>query len=807
MKKRILIVGGVAGGASAATRLRRLSEEYEIIIFEKGEYPSFANCGLPYHIGGIIPERESLIIQTPEKFKNRFEIDVRVFSKVIQVKPEEKSIVVEKQNGEQYEEKYDFLILSPGAKPVNPPIPGIVSSKIFTLRNIPDMDKIITQIKTLKAKTIAVIGGGFIGIETAENLKHLQLDIHLIEAAPHILAPFDSDFSEELEQVMRENGVFLHLSKKILKFEEEERGIKLFFDDDASLNVDFVVSAIGVQPDTSFLKNSGIVLGEREHILVNEFLQTNYESIYAIGDAIPGFALAGPANRQGRIVANHIAGQKEKYKASIGTSIIKVFDMVGASTGKNERILKQEGTPYQSILLYPNSHAGYYPNATQLHCKILYHRENGKILGAQCIGYESIDKFIDVLAATISFDGDIYDLSELELCYSPPFGSAKSPVNMAGFIGRNIFENLVETVSTEEIKTMDSKKQILLDLRTKEEIENAPITNSLKIPIDELRKRLKELPKDKEILTFCAVGLRGYIASRILTQNGFQVKNLSGGYRYLPKELKKPLKEKLRCSKNAIENTTLANFSIREEVEELNLTGLSCPGSLMKLKTALEKVPKGKQFHVIASDPAFENDVKAFSKRNNHLLLHVTKEKGFVHAYLEKGESGGKKKSLQVQETNDGMTLIVFSGDYDKALASFVLANGAVTMGKKVTMFFTFWGLSVLKKENTPKAKKSFLDLMFSFCLPSSSKKLPLSKMNFAGLGREMVRYVMKKKKLVSLEELREEAKKSGIHMIACTMSMEAMGIQEKELMDGIDFGGVAQYLEAAEQAKPNLFI
>lgn len=538
MKKRILIVGGVAGGASTATRLRRLSEKHEIIIFEKGEYPSFANCGLPYHIGGIIPERESLIIQTPEKFKNRFEIDVRVFSEVLQVNPEEKSILVQKKSGEKYEEKYDFLVLSPGAKPVTPPIPGITSSKIFTLRNIPDMDKIIAQMEDSKPKTVAVIGGGFIGIETAENLKHLQLDTHLIEAAPHILAPFDSDFSEELEEVMRENGVVLHLSRKVSKFEEEEEGIKIFFEDGTFLHVNFVISAIGVQPDTAFLKDSGIVLGERGHVLVNDFLQTNYENIYAIGDAIPGFALAGPANRQGRMVANHIAGQKEKYKASIGTSIIKVFDMVGASTGKNERLLKEEGIPYQRIVLYPNSHASYYPNATPLHCKVLYHKENGKILGAQCSGHESSDKFIDTIATAIHFGGDIYDLSELELCYAPPFGSAKSPANMAGFIGRNIYEHLVKTVSTEEIEAIDREKQILLDLRTEEEIANAPITNSLRIPIDELRNRLKEISKEKEILAFCAVGLRGYIASRILTQNGFQVRNLLGGYQYLPKTLK-----------------------------------------------------------------------------------------------------------------------------------------------------------------------------------------------------------------------------------------------------------------------------
>lgn len=799
MKKKIVIVGGVAGGASTATRLRRMSEKDEIIIFEKEEYPSFANCGLPYHIGGVISERENLIVQTPEKFKNRFRIDVRTFSEVVEVNPEKNTVSVQTKEGKRYEETYDFLVLSPGAKPIVPNIPGIHSQKIFTLRNIPDMDKIIEEIKNKGGKKAAVIGGGFIGVETAENLRHLGLDTHLIEAAPHILAPFDSDFSEELEKEMREKGVQLHLSKKVLEFQEENNQIHILMSEESSLEVDFVVSAIGVQPDTAFLHSSGILLGEKGHILVNEFLQTNYENIYALGDAIPGFALAGPANRQGRIVANHISGNKESYKESIGSSIIKVFDLVGACTGKNERTLSKEGIPYQSVILFPNSHAGYYPNATQLHCKVLYHKENGKILGAQCVGYESVDKFIDVIASTIHFQGDLYDLSELELCYAPPFGSAKSPVNMAGFIGRNIFEGLMEVVSPEEVQNFNPEKQVVLDLRTAEEIAVSPAQNSMAISVDELRENLNLLPKEKEILCYCAVGLRGYIASRILKQNGFSVKNLLGGYRYLPLSWKEKSKEEIETPQIPTREEVLQG-----EFEELNLTGLSCPGPLMKLQAKLEEAPQGKRFHVIASDMAFANDVAAFAKTKGHFLQQVSKEKGLVHAYLEKQ---GEKKKIQIHETEDKMTIVVFSGDYDKAIAAFVIANGALAMGKKVTLFFTFWGLSILKKENAPKLKKSFMDTLFSFVLPSSWKTLPLSKMNFGGLGRMMMTHVMKEKKILSLKELREEAKKGGAHMIACTMSMEAMGIQVEELIEGIDFGGVAQYLEASNQAAPNLFI
>lgn len=803
MKEKILIVGAVAGGASAATRLRRLSEDYEIIMFDRGEYPSFANCGLPYHIGGIIPERESLIVKSPEDFKSRFNIDVRIFSDVIKVSPNEKTVSIQKKSGEIYEEDFDYLILSPGAKPFIPKIEGIDSDKIFTLRNIPDMDKIIKKINMENPKSVAVIGGGFIGVEMAENLKHLKLETHLIEAAPHILAPFDSDLSEDLEDKMLENNVILHLSKKVIKFEDKGEKINIFLDDNSSLTVDFVISAIGVQADTAFLKDSGISLNERGSIIVNEYLETNFENIYALGDAIPGFALAGPANRQGRIVANNIAGKKEKYKRSLGTSIIKVFDMVGASTGKNERILKQENIKYSTVIFYPNSHAGYYPNATQLHCKILFEKESGKLLGAQAVGYEAVDKFIDSIASAMHFNGTIYDLSELELCYAPPFGSAKSPVNMGGFIGRNIYENFVEVISSEEeMKGFDPEKNILLDVRIEEEVSVAPIGNSLVIPLDELRDKLQNLDKNKEIWVFCAVGLRGYIAARILIQAGYKVKNISGGYKMLAKYFK--IEHENNIGKKQDECSEVFDDS---DVEELNLTGLSCPGPLLSLKAKMESLASGKRIKVIASDPAFANDVQAWAKVSSNKILSTINNRGLINVLIEKSTTQDIESGIRIKEDKNNMTLIFFSGDYDKAIAAFILANGAVAMGKKVTMFFTFWGLSLLKKEKAPKVKKSFLDRMFSICLPNSYKSLPLSKMNFAGIGRKMLELVMRKKDLISLSELLDEAKKNQINMIACTMSMEAMGISENELIDGIDFGGVAQYLGEADSSNTNLFI
>lgn len=804
MSKKIVIVGGVAGGASTATRLRRLSEEYEIIMFEKGPYPSFANCGLPYHIGNIIPERESLIVQTPEKFKNRFRVDVRTFSEVVGVNTAEKKVQVQTQDEDFYEESYDVLVLSPGAKAWKAEIEGIDSHNIFSLKTIPDMDKIIAKLKNKVCKRVAIIGGGFIGIEAAENIKHLGIETILIEAGDHILAPFDSEFSENLEEEMREQGVDLYLKQRVVKFQVGKE-LSVFLENGEIVEVDFVIMAMGVRPDTAFLKNSGITLGKRGEILVNEYLETNIPDVYALGDAIPGVALAGPANRQGRIVANNIFGKREKYCGSIGSSIIKVFDIVGAATGKNEKQLKVEGMEYETVHLYPNSHAGYYPNATQLHAKILFEKESGILLGAQCIGYEGVDKFIDVMATSVHFKGTIYDLSELELCYAPPFGSAKSPVNMAGFIGRNIEDHLMETVSKEEMEDFNIQKHFRLDLRNPEESSIALAECEASIPLDELRDHLEELPKEKEIWCYCAVGLRGYIATRILMQHGFRVKNILGGYRLLPKDWKI---ENSKEETSNIEKKEEETLYQKKEMEVLNVTGLSCPGPLMKLKSKMESMEEGKDLHIIASDPAFANDVQAWVKASGNHLYEVKKEKGFVHAYLSKKESGLVHSSdTKVMETKEGMTIVVFSGDYDKAMAAFVIANGALAMGKRVTMFFTFWGLSILKKENPIVVKKSFIDRLFSVCLPKSWKNLPLSKMNFGGLGAKMMQVIMKRKNIESLDSLIQNARENGVHIIACTMSMDAMGIVKEELLDGIDFGGVAQYLGNANEGNPNLFI
>ena len=809
--KKVLIVGGVAGGASTAARLRRLDENLEIIMFERGEYVSFANCGLPYHIGGVIQNRESLLIQTPESLKARFNLDVRVNSEVVGVNGKDKKVKVKTKNGEEYEENFDFLVLAPGAKSILPVVKGIENKKIFTLRNINDMDKIKAEIKNYNVKKATVVGGGYVGIETAENLKHLGIDTTLIEAVPHILASFDSEISNILEYELINNGINLLTSEKVIEFQEDKDEVIIKLESGKSVAADMVILSIGVNPDTKFLQNSGINLGERGHILVNEKLETNIDGVYALGDSIivknyitnqdVAIPLAGPANRQGRIVAGNIVGRNEKYKGSLGTAIIKIFELTGASTGLNERSLKQLNIPYEKVYLHPNNHATYYPGATAISIKALYNKENRQILGAQAVGISGVDKFIDVIAISIKFKATIDDLTELELAYAPPFLSAKSPANMLGFIGQNIEDNLLEQVFMKDLENYNEKETIILDVREKLELISGKLNDSINIPLSELRKRYAELPKDKEIWTYCAVGLRGYIASRFLTQKGYKVKNLAGGIKIEEKEL-------IKTQEETFSNKENSDYNVDKEDEYLDLSGLSCPGPLVKIKEKIDKLQGSEKLKVKVSDPGFYNDIQAWSKVTKNSLLSLDKKDGLTYATLQKGQASKvvvKEQENVIIEDNSNMTMVVFSGDLDKAIAAFIIANGALTMGKKVTMFFTFWGLSILKKKNL--SKKSFIEKMFAIMLPKNSQDLPVSKMNFFGIGAKMIRSVMKKKNIMSLEELMKKAKEAGVNITACTMSMDVMGISKEELIDGINYGGVGQYLGEAEKSNNNLFI
>lgn len=807
--KKILIVGGVAGGASTATRLRRLDETSEIIMFEKGEYISFANCGLPYYIGDVIQNRDSLILQTPEKIKKRFNIDVRNNSEVIAVDSINKNVSVKKINGEVYTETFDYLVLAPGAKPILPPIEGISDDKIFTLRNIKDMDMIKNSLKDRNIKNSVVVGGGYVGVETAENLKHLGIETTLIEAGDNILSPFDYEISNHLEYELINNGINLLLKEKVIKFQDNNNTIKIYLESGKVIETELVILSIGVSPDTKFLENSGISLGEKGHIIVDEYLKTNIENIYALGDAIltnnlitnaqSFIPLAGPANRQGRIVANNIFGEKEKYKGSLGTAILKIFNLTAASTGMNEKSLKNSNIPFDKIYLHPNNHANYYPGASPLSIKVLFNKENKIILGAQCFGKEGVDKFIDTIATTLHFKGTIDDLKELELAYAPPFLSAKSPANMAGFIGDNILNNRLNQIFVEELRDYDSSKHFILDVRETIELVSGFFENSVNIPLSELRKRMEEIPKDKEIWTYCAVGLRGYLAERFLSQNGYNVKNIAGGY-----------KNHLKVLGDKEQSPIIKEFPQNKENLNLNdytdLCGLSCPGPLVKVKENMDKIGDGEVFKAKASDPGFYNDIQAWAKSTNNEIISLKKDGDNIFVDILKNKKNNTSKENKIIETNDGLTIVVFSGDLDKAIAAFIIANGALTMGKKVTMFFTFWGLSILKRKNID-TNKSLIEKMFSFMLPKNSKELPISKMNMFGTGPKMIRWIMKKKNIMSLETLMAESLKNEANLVACTMSMDVMGIKKEELIDQISFGGVGQYLGEADKANKNLFI
>lgn len=819
MGNKVLIVGGVAGGASAAARLRRLDENIEIVMFERGEYISFANCGLPYYIGETIKEREKLLVQTPEAMKDRFNIDVRVNSDVTSIDTENKKVKVVSKDKGTYEESYDFLILSPGAKPIRPNINGIDSSRIYTLRNVPDTDKIKKAVDEQGVKRAVVIGGGFIGIEMAENLRERGVEVTLVEAAPHLLTPFDSEMASIVEKELNENGVSLVLNNGVKGFDDKENEIDVQLNDGRVINSHMVILAIGVTPDTAFLKDTDIKLGERGHILVDEHMKTSAHGVFAVGDAIlvkdyvlgndVAIPLAGPANRQGRIAADNIAGIDSSYKGSLGTAILKVFSLAAASTGNNERNLKRLGKEYKVAYVHPMSHASYYPGATQLSIKLI-HDLDGRILGAQAVGYDGVDKFIDVIATAMKFNGTVEDLTELELAYAPPFLSAKSPANMVGFVAQNNLRGAVELFTINDLKNFDEKAALLLDVRDIVEVENGLINGAVNIPVNELRVRMKELPKDKEIWVYCAVGLRGYIASRILMQNGYKVKNLTGGYKsFLQGNFKAQLVN-MDNNSNGGEEEAMDKDNTR--VVELDACGLCCPGPLMQVKSSMDRLNNGDVLKIKASDPGFYEDIKAWGRRTGNEVISVSKECGLIHATLKKGNSqvistNDKNISNVPLGQNDGKTMVVFSGDLDKAIASFIIANGAASMGKKVTMFFTFWGLNILRKPEKVKVKKNVIEKAFGMMMPRGSKKLGLSNMNMGGMGAKMIRMVMKDKNIQSLEDLMKAAIDNGVNIVACTMSMDVMGISKEELIDGVNFGGVGYYLGEADEANVNLFI
>lgn len=815
---KVLIIGGVAGGATVAARLRRMDEDAQIILFERGEYVSYANCGLPYHIGGTISDRDRLFVQTVDGFINRFNIDIRIKSEVIGIDTQNKSVSVhDLANGKTYQETYDKLVISTGAEPIKPSIPGIDDKRIFSLRNVPDMDRIKSYIDRHKPKKALVVGGGFIGLEMVENLYDAGLEVSIVERANQVMAPIDYSMAALVHQHLVQKRVSLFLEENVIRFESEGNQLKTTLESGKELAAEMVILSIGVRPDVKLAKEAGIKIGTLGGIIVDDYMQTSDNDVYALGDAVEIYnpvigknaliPLAGPANKQARIVADNIMESNRcKYNGTIGTSIAKVFDLTVAATGVSAKVLKREGIEYISSFTHGNSHAGYYPDALPLSIKILFSPVDGKLYGAQVVGFDGVDKRIDLFAHVIKNNGTIYDLQEIEHAYAPPYSSAKDPVNMAGFVAENILKKKVNIVHWRDIPKLDAATSLLIDSRTAEEFKMGHINGAINIPVDDIRSRMREIPRDKKIIVYCAVGLRGYIASRILMQHGYtNVFNLSGGYKtYLCAIPDKSTSNIMGAYKYIKEDGNMAEVNTNTKTINIDACGLQCPGPIMQLKKNYDQIGFGDRLEIKVTDQAFGEDLNGWCRMVGAKLINIDNSNGVITATVEKI---AKDESFVPANSGDNKTLVVFSDDLDRALASFVIANGAAASGKKVSIFFTFWGLNVIKKVKKPSVQKDFLGKMFDMMLPSSSKKLGLSQMNMAGMGSKMMRYIMKSKNIDSLESLMQQAKGNGIEFIACSMSMDVMGIKKEELLDGITIGGVAAYLDRAENANVNLFI
>ena len=821
MGKKILIVGGVAGGASAAARIRRLDEEAEIILFEKGEYISYANCGLPYYIGEVITDKANLVVTSPAQMHKRFGIDVRIQNEVMKINTNEKTVEVFNHiKNEKYTESYDKLVLSPGANPIIPEIPGIDSPNVFTLRNIPDTYRIKDFVDNNKPKNAVIMGAGYIGLEVAENLHKLGVNITVVELADHVIGPLDFEMASIVHQHMKIKNVELYLSDAVKSCDFTGKGI-VTLSSGKTIPADMLVMGIGVRPDNRLAKDAGLKIGVTGGIWTDENMRTSDEDIYAVGDAVEVMdyitkaptliPLASPANKQGRIAADNICGIVSKYEGTQGTSIAKIFDTTVAITGSNERILAKNGIEYEKSFTHSASHAGYYPGAIPMSIKLIFEKVTGKILGAQIVGYDGVDKRIDVIATAIRAGMTVRDLEMLELAYAPPFSSAKDPVNMAGYVATNILSGTHKVFHWNDLPNINYDNSVLIDVRTQIEFANGSIPYAINIPVDNLRERASEIPKGKDIYIFCQVGLRGYIAYRILKQNGFEnIMNLSGGYKTYHVATQKQANEGIFEDDKITKNDDMQAVRISEETNihkidvKVNACGLQCPGPILKLYEAIQPMNYGEILTISSTDPAFEEDVKVWCERTGNVLIETKFENNSFNATIRKQKDSELNMNTSM---NNDKTLVVFSGDLDKAIASFVIANGAAAMGRKVTMFFTFWGLNVLRKSQYVKTKKDIISRMFGMMMPRGSRKLKLSNMNMGGIGAEMIRFVMKSKHIDSIEELMAQAQKNGVKLIACNMSMDVMGIKQEELIDGVSSGGVATMLGSAEHSDATMFI
>lgn len=806
---KVIIIGGVAGGASAAARLARLDSSAQVIMFERGPYVSFANCGLPYHVGKVIPKRDSLLLMTPEKFKKIRGIDVRVNQEIISINPAEKTVTARTSENSEYTESYDKLIIATGSAPFIPDIPGINQPEVLPLWTISDMDKVIEKIDR-GVKRVIVAGGGFIGLEVAENLALRGIDTTIVQRPQQLMPTLDPEMASLLTAEMERNGVKVCLGNAMTAVRRRDKssdGLTVTLKDCSELDAELVIVGLGVRPNSQLAKDAGLELGEHCGIKVNASLQTSNPDIYAVGDVIEVndpilnkmvmVPLAGPANKQGRIAADNICGGNRVYNGTIGTNICKIFELTAASAGVNEKRLKAETREYLKTYLFPAAHASYYPGAETMSIKVIFER-SGKVIGAQIVGGDGVDKRIDVLAAAIKNGMTVQDLAELELAYAPPYGSAKDPVNFAGFIGQNMLDGQTVQAYPDAIPS----NAFLLDVREPDEVAAAAIPGSVNIPLGQLRDNLTKIPKDQLVIVYCRVGIRGYNAECLLRDHGYNVSNLSGGILawqlFNPRPIRRRTENKPLAGSNVMQNQTNSNMV------ELDACGLQCPGPIVAVKNKLDAMQNGEMLKITASDSGFMNDLPPWCDATANQLVSLNKTADKIEAVIRKGMADS---ALTVKNAAPRATIVLFSNDLDKVMAAFIIATGFASIGHEVSIFFTFWGLNVLRKDNPPAVKKDFLSRMFGMMMPRGAKKLALSKMHFAGAGTAMMKYVMKSKNVESLPALLGQARLMGINFIACEMAMNVMGISQAEMIDGVETAGVAKFAALSAKSNTTLFI
>lgn len=807
---KFVIIGGVAAGAAAAARLRRLDENCEILLLEKGSEISYANCGLPYYLGRVIPERENLLVMSPEKFSSWLNVDVRIRHEVTAIDRANHQVVCQTPEGEK-RFAYDKLLIASGAVPQGG---NHQSSRVLPLWTIQQMDQLEQQLT--QARHVVVVGAGFVGLEVAENLRKRQIKVTLIQRGSHPLPTMDQEMTGQLVDALADEQIHFLADTVVEAYADQENGVALKLSGGQTLQADLVIESIGVRPNSILAQNAGLNCGPRGHISVNSQLQTSDPDIYAAGDVVevtdPVFGgniaipLAGPAARQGRIAAANLLGGSLSYPGSIGTNVVKVGYLTAGGVGYTESRLQALGKAYRKIYLHPASNASYYPGGGRLTMKLLFGHD-GQIYGAQIVGAKGVDKRIDTIAQAMQNKLTAPELGTLELAYAPPYSSAKDPVNFAGFIAENVLAGLSDPVYPDAIPE-DAQ---VLDVREEAEHQLGAIPGAVNIPLGALRGRLQELDRNKLIVCCCQVGLRGYLAERVLKQNHFRAANLSGGYltwkmfHHQPKTVIEPAEKP-----SAADGTAVSAVPSGTAIP-LDVRTLACPGPVMRLKKAMDNAAPGTAVHLLAA-ATFENDLRNWARGAGCVVQNFVRNGEELSAEVIKGNgdndtAAGTAVAGQRGRMPHSVAIVLFSNDLDKALAAMILANGLAAAGAKVGIFFTFWGLSVLRKNPSPAVQKNLISKMFGFMLPRGAKKLALSKMHMMGMGTEMMKNVMKSKHVLSLPELMESARQSGVRFIACDMAMDLMGITREELIEVDEIAGVATYAELARNSNNTLFI